>query len=87
MQILKEKNPTKDIYFYELKDFKELRKNKNCFKQFVELYLSIVITKHEYDMNKNKFLLQDYCTVSSEAFTLLILENNWEMWTEMAEFK
>ena len=69
----------------ELKEYQKLRQNKTAFKTFVELFVSGVLIKVQFDKNKRRTLFRHFCTPSTEAFTLLLLENNWDLWTEIAK--
>ena len=68
-------------------EYKELRKNPEAFKTFVDFFLSMVTGKTEHLQKKYLKLLQNYITESDEAFTLLLLENNWDNWMEEAKEK
>ena len=68
-------------------EYKELRKNPEAFNTFVDFFLSMVSGKTEHLQKKSLKLLQNYNTESDEAFTLLLLENNWDNWMEEAKEK
>ena len=68
-------------------EYKELRKNPEAFNTFVDFFLSMVTGKTEHLQNISLKLLQNYITESDEAFTLLLLENNWDNWMEEAKEK
>ena len=70
--------------FYE--EIMKLRKNVNgSYTTFCNVVLSQVLGKHDWKLNCGKKLLREYASSSDEAFGLLILENSWMMWKEMAE--
>ena len=73
--------------WFQLDEYKKLRKNPDAFHTFVELFVSMVTGKTKHSLNKYHKLLQNYITESDEAFTLLLLENNWEKWIEGAKHK
>ena len=62
-----------------------LRNNPEAFNTFVEVFVSVVIGRVRYSQLKFHKLLQNFCTESDEAFTLLLLENYWEAWIKMAK--
>ena len=68
-------------------EYKKLRKNPEAFNTFVDFFLSMVTGKNEHMQKKSLKLLQNYITESDEAFTLLLLENNWDNWMEEAKEK
>ena len=75
-----------DIYrWYDLDEYKKLRKNPEAFNTFVDFFLSMVTGKTEHLQKKSLKLLQNYITESDEAFTLLLLEINWDNWVNALE--
>jgi hypothetical protein len=49
------------------------------FKEFVRIFLGKKVWKNNsYCSN-----LSEYCTASGKAFCLLVVENNYERWTDM----
>jgi len=52
---------------------------------FIEYFLSAVIGKTYYKENRCEKLLSEYASVSDEALAILIFENNFETWRDMAK--
>jgi hypothetical protein len=64
----------------------KLRKNVNgAYTKFCDDVLSQVVGRQDWKQNCGKKMLREYASASDEAFGLLILENSWMMWKEMAE--
>ena len=66
-------------------DFEKLRENKLCYKIFLELFVSCVVGKDIFKRAIATKKITTFVTVSDEAMTMLILKNNFDLWTEMAE--
>jgi hypothetical protein len=63
--------------------FRMTRTNSSCYSLFVEKFVSCVIGTNVFKTSKLYKPLQSFCTVSDEAMTFLILENNWDVWSEI----
>lgn len=69
---------------FTLEDILNMRKSD----KFVEIYKEFVpkmVGKNVWNMNAHIKQLSEFCTPTTEAFMILILENNWEMWTALAK--
>ena len=66
----------------ELNDILQLgAKNKNgAYRFFLINFLPSVIGRIWHHLNAHSMLTSNLCTVSTEAFALVGLENNWEYW-------
>lgn len=68
---------------YDMDDFLRLRSNPECYKVFFKYFIKCVTKKNKYE---EKLPLaksfEDICTVSDEAFALLLLENSWDKWMD-----
>jgi hypothetical protein len=65
--------------------YKVLRTDKVPFFHFCSNYLSVTVGKPKvYNKMKCKLRLTKWVTPSDEAFTLLLLEINWQLWLEQA---
>jgi hypothetical protein len=66
--------------------YKALRTDKVAFFHFCSNYLSVTVGKAKvYNKMKCKVVLTKWATPSDKAFTLLLLENNWQLWLEQAK--
>jgi hypothetical protein len=72
---------------FPLSSYESLRDNKDSFFDFIESYVSVVIGKHKFRQNVRTKMISDFVTVSDEAFTLLILSNNEEVWPYLLKKK
>ena len=61
-----------------------MRQNHSAYSIFVEKFVSCVIGTNYFKNVKLYKSFQEYCTISDEAMTFLILENNWDVWSEIA---
>ena len=52
---------------------------------FIEYFLSAVVGKTYYKEHRCEKLLSEYASVSDEALAILIFENNFETWKDMAK--
>jgi hypothetical protein len=64
--------------------FRMMRHNHSAYSIFVEKFVSCVIGTNYFKNVKLCKPFQEYCTISDEAMTFLILENNWDVWSEIA---
>jgi hypothetical protein len=60
-------------------------KSKRAFFFFAREFLPCVVKRLYFRVNKLESLLSEYVTVSDEAFTLFLLENNVARWEAMFE--
>jgi hypothetical protein len=66
--------------------YKVLRVEKVAFFHFCSNYLSVTLGKAKvYNKMKCKVVVTKWATPSDEAFTLLLLENNWLLWLKQAK--
>jgi intergrase/recombinase len=70
-----------------MEDFLEMRKNDDAFRVFVRYYLKEAVGKRHYMERLGVNLVSDIATCSDEAFVYLTLENNYDLWTEIAEHR
>ena len=62
-----------------------LRENpENSYMVFCDVVLAQIVGKHDWKVNSGRKKLSEYVTTSNEAFGLLLLENSWTTWKEMA---
>ena len=52
---------------------------------FCNYFVPCIVGKAAWKRTKAMFVISKIMTVSDEAFLLLVLENNWDLWMEMAE--
>ena len=66
-------------------DFLQLRNKINVHADFtVGTFYPVLVGKHKFDCNVVTKPVSSYVTISDEAFFLLALENNVDVWKEMA---
>jgi hypothetical protein len=66
-------------------NFEMLRENKECYKIFLEVFVSCVVGKDIFKRAMATKNITTFVTVSDEAMTMLILKNNFALWSEMAD--
>ena len=67
-----------------LEDILTMRTNKNgAYSFFCDHVLSQVVGKSDWKTRGSKALISDMATVSDEAFAILLIENNYDVWHEM----
>jgi hypothetical protein len=71
----------------EISSMEEGRKNKEHYTLFCSRFLPGVIGNAPFKAGCCTMKQTDYCSASDEAMTFLILANNWEPWSKMAELK
>lgn len=68
----------------EIEEFMELRKNKKAFEQFCENILPCVVGKKYWDKRVDSVCMSRVATDTDEAWALLVMENSWEAWKQLA---
>ena len=71
-----------DEFKYSMDEFEKLRRNEDVMvmKHFMDNYVSAVVGKQKFKRAASIALLSSFVTVSDEAFALLTIKNNWEVW-------
>jgi hypothetical protein len=64
----------------------QLRENFDAYKEFMELFVSCVNVRDHFK-KMSTLPISKFVTVTDEAFTLLILRNNYAVWNEQADRK
>lgn len=65
-----------DATLFSSSDFRELRRNKEAYTIFHDYFLPAVVQHRIWRRRVHSWIVgSDLCTVSDEAFALLILEN------------
>ena len=71
---------------YKLEDFLELRGNPFIFEVFYSKYVRQVVGKKKFDrLVKNVEFGEEISTPTDDAFALIVLENNEDMWMDILE--
>ena len=70
-----------------LDQYKMGRSNYVAYRMFCEKFIPCVIGMGLYKNSCYAKPFSDYCSVSDEAITFLILENNWEAWMVIGEME
>jgi len=60
------------------------RKSGHEYMLFCQYFVSVIMGKKHFDDHSWRFRFSDFITISNEAFALLVMENNFEQWFEMA---
>jgi hypothetical protein len=68
-----------------MKDLLDMRENYNGFKKIVQRFLKEAVGKRYYYERLGVDLVSTIATCSDEAFVYLTLENNFDLWSEIAE--
>ena len=66
---------------------KDRAKDDDHFKQFTNTLLAAVVGKKKFRLERCTKKISKLCTLSSEAFVLVSLENSYEMWKAEYEKK
>jgi hypothetical protein len=64
-------------------EFLELNTKWKVYHMFIKEFVRIVLGKKVWKNTSYPSNLSEYCMASSEAFCLLVVENNYEWWTDM----
>ena len=60
------------------------RQDLDMYQDFATFFIAPVIGKRTFDKTSFKYLFLRYVSVSDEAFALMVFENNYERWIDMA---
>jgi len=71
----------------ELEDYKKLRQNPECFKQLCDEFMPCVVGRSKWCAESYHKELSQIATATDEAWVLLVLENSWDLWKQMAEWE
>jgi hypothetical protein len=66
----------------ELSDILMMRQDGETYAVFCENLLSQVVGRNEWKTRGGSALISEIATVSDEAFAILLLENNYDVWTK-----
>ena len=66
--------------FPTMEDFLQLHEGAEIYHLFVKEFVRKVVGEKTWKSNCYRILLSEYCSISSEAFCLLTLENNYDRW-------
>lgn len=87
-KLKKNRQKQEEIYpAVEYEKFKKLRQNKEVHTLFIKRFVRLVVGDRLWKQRMRDPAvtdINDLCTVSNEAFTLLILENNWDRWVDIS---
>ncbi len=65
---------------FTISQFEELRHNEDAYREFLEDYVSVVVGKIEFKRKSKYMKLSSFVTISDEAFALLTIKNNEQVW-------
>ena len=69
---------------FDINDFLEMRRREDAYMIFYKHFIKCITKKTVYEENIQKATTyNDICTVSDEAFALLLLENSWDRWMDI----
>ena len=84
----------REIFFEELykekrlehgvEKFERLRENFVAYTMIAEKFVQCVVGVNIFKKNCRVKNFSEYISVSDEAMTMLILSNNWDVWSEIA---
>jgi hypothetical protein len=63
----------------------EMRNDEESYTKFAEVVLSCIVGKSSWKLNCGTKKLNEFVTVSDEAFGLLLMHNSWELWRTMGD--
>jgi len=80
---LMESYKKKESAAFDMEDFLHLCSKLDLYKVFFKHFVKCVTKKHVYESKVKKAeSLHDICSISDEAFALLLLENSWDKWMD-----
>jgi len=69
---------------YDLQDFLQLRKHPQAYLVFFKHFIKCITRKSVFENNiRTAKTYNDICSISDEAFALLLLENSWHRWMDI----
>ena len=68
----------------KLREFLEMRKNGKAFRQFCDSILPCIVGRAKWDKVVTCKLVSKMSTGTDEAWGLIVLENSWNLWKQMA---
>jgi len=69
---------------YDLQDFLQLRKHPQAYLVFFKHFIKCITRKSVFESNIRKArTYDDICSISDEAFALILLENSWHRWMDI----
>lgn len=71
--------------FPKLKEIFQLRKHPEMFFWVCDNFLSVAVGKTKFRKLTRKVSVSEVASRSDEAYMMLVLENNWKRWMNMAE--
>jgi len=71
----------------ELHEYQKLRTNVEAYGHFCDRILPCVIGKMEWSKEVYSKEISKIATPTDEAWALLLLENSWDLWHQMAEYE
>lgn len=77
-------NPKLQSFFLPKSIVETRREDKDMYHDFTNSFIAFVVGKRKYDQSSYKYLFSRYVSVSDEAFALLLFENNYDRWMDMA---
>jgi hypothetical protein len=67
-----------------LEEFLAMRENKKAFSQFCDHILPCIVGRTRWDKHVEVVRVSKIATTCDEAWGLLLLENSWDLWNQMA---
>ena len=62
-----------------------MRDNKKAFTQLCDNILPCVVGKNVWDKLVDQTIVSKIATATDEAWALLVMENSWDLWKQMAD--
>lgn len=62
-------------------DVLQMRRNPDMFAKLCDTYMPCMMKKTVWKKHKSLSTVSALCSITSEAFLYLLMDNNWEYWT------
>jgi hypothetical protein len=67
----------------EMNCFEVLRQDYESYSLFMELFVSCIVTRDTFKRRSVHQKISEFVSVADEAMAMLVLKNNYNVWTEM----
>ena len=69
----------------ELADYQQLRSNAEAYEHFCDEFLPCIVGKTQWSKEIYDKEISKIASVTDEAWALLLLENSWDLWNQIAK--
>lgn len=77
-------DPNIQAFFLPKSLVNDRRQEREFYTDFAMHFISAVVGKRTFESRNSKFVFSRFVSVSDEAFALLVFENNYNRWLDMA---